>query len=244
MSISKSIFVAIVFLPAVLVSAAQNVAASGPVSAANAGPASGSFTPAAPSDILQHSLDEVQQTVGSVKLDKWKRGSVRDEAENNIDAIQRYMQGTLPAMIKEADAAPGTLSKELPVSRNIDALYDVLVHVVEASRVSAPGDQVGQLQQALADLEKARIALGNQLQKIATVQEKQIVDLRTTVQTQAASLKVAAMPKPEPKCPAPPTPAKKKKAPAKSTTTPSTAAKPAAGTPAATTTNSPAKPQQ
>jgi hypothetical protein len=244
MIISKAIFVAIAFFPPMLVCAAQNVAASGSVPASNAGPASGSFTPAAPSDILQRSLDEVQQTVGSVKLDKWKRGSVRDEAENNIDAIQRYMQGTLPAMMKEADAAPGTLSKVLPVSRNIDALYDVLVHVVEASRVSAPGDQVAQLQQALSDLEKARVTLGNQLQQTATVQEKQIVELRTTVQTQAASLKAEATPPPAPKCPAPPAPAKKKKIPAKTTTTPSTTAKPAAGTPAATSTNPPAKPQQ
>ena len=94
-------------------------------------------------------------------------------------------------LMKEGDAAPGTLSKVLPLSRNVDALYDVLVHVVEAARVSAPGDQVGQLQQAMADLEKARVAFGNQLQQTADVQEKQIVDLRTTVQTQAASLKAA-----------------------------------------------------
>jgi hypothetical protein len=187
----------------------------------------------APSDILQRSLDEVQQTVGSLKLDKWKRGTVRDEAGTNVDAIQRDLQGTLPSLLKEADTAPGTLSKVLPVSRNVDALYDVLVHIVEAARVSAPGDQVGALQTTLADLEKARVKLGNQLVQTATVQEKQIVDLRTTVQTQAASLKAAANQPPPPKCPAP-APAKKKRPAAKPTT-----AKPAADTPAAP----PAKPQ-
>ena len=122
MRINKAIFVALVFFPPMLACAAQNVAAGGPVPASNGAPAGNGFTPAPPSDILQQSLDEVRQTVGSVRLDKWKRGSVRDEAQNNIDAIQRYMQGTLPAMMKEADAAPGTLSKVLPVSRNIDAL--------------------------------------------------------------------------------------------------------------------------
>jgi hypothetical protein len=230
MGISRAIFVATVFFPPMLC-AAQTAASGGPT-ASGTGPASSTFTPAAPSEILKPALEEVLQTVDAVKLDKWKRGSVRDEAGNNIDAIQRYMSGTLPDLIKEGDAAPGTLSKMLPISRNIDALYDVLVHVEEAARVSAPGDQVGQLQQAMADLEKARIAFGNQLQQTAAVQEKQMVELHTTVQTQAASLKAAAAPKPEPKCPAPPAPAKKKKAPAKSTTTPGTAAKPAAGTPA------------
>jgi hypothetical protein len=208
--------------------------------AARTAVATSAFTPSAPSDILQRSLDEVQQTVGGLKLDKWKRGTVRDEAGNNVDAIQRDLQGTLPSLLKDADTAPGSLSKVLPVSRNVDALYDVLVHIVEAARVSAPGDQVGALQATMADLEKARVKLGNQLVQIATVQEKQIVDLRTTVQTQAASLKAAATPPPAPKCPAPPAPAKKKRPVAK--TTPTT--KPAAGTPANPPANPQAKPQQ
>jgi hypothetical protein len=113
-----------------------------------------------------------------------------------------------------------------------------MVHLVEGSRVAAPGDQVGQLQTTLADLEKARVRLGNQLVQTATVQEKQIVDLRTTVQTQAASLRAAATPPPAPKCPTPTAPAKKKRPAAKSTT-----AKPAAGTPANPPANPTAKPQ-
>ncbi len=194
------------------------------------------FTPSAPSDILRRALEEVQQTIGSLKLEKWKRGTVRDEAGTNVDAIQRDLQGTLPSLLKEADAAPGNLSKVLPASRNVDALYDVLLHVVEAARVVAPGDQVGELQTTLSDLEKARVRLGNQMQQTAALQEKRIVDLQTTVQTQAASLKAAATPPPAPKCPVPATPAKKKKRPVAKTTAP----KPAAGTSG----NPPAKPQQ
>ena len=233
------IFNAILIPTAVLLlvgsGAAQTAPVATPVSSSTTVP-SPPFTPSAPSQILQRSLDEVRQTVGAVKLDKWKRGTVRDEAGTNISAIQRDMEGTLPALLKEADAAPGSLSKVLPLSRNIDALYDVLIHLVEGSRVSAPGDQVGALQTALADLEKARVRLGNQLVQTAAVQEKQIVDLRTTVQTQTASLKAAATPPPAPKCPAPPAPAKKKKP---TTTT----KKPQAGTPT-TSTTPPAKPQQ
>jgi hypothetical protein len=256
MSISRAIFVATLSFPPMIVCAAQTAASGGPAAASTIAPAStapavSSFTPVAPSEIFQHSLDEVRQTVGELKLDKWKKGSVRDEAENNVNAIQRYMQGTLPELLKEGDAAPGTLSKVLPISRNVDALYNVLVHVEEAARVSAPGDQVSELQQAMANLEKARVAFGNQLQQTAALQEKQLVELHTTVQTQAASLKAAATPKPEPKCPAPPAPAKKK-APAKSTTTPGTkapgttapgtTAKPAAGTPAKPAAGTPANP--
>lgn len=233
MRISRAVFVATVCIAPMWFCGAQTAATP---TAAPSGPSAGApaFTPVAPSSLLQRSLDEVQQTVAAVRLDKWKRGTVRDEAGSNIDAIQRYMQGTLPAMLKEADAAPAALTKVLPLSRNVDALYDVLLHVVEAARVSAPGDQVGQLQQAMADLEKGRIALDSQIQQTADSQEKQIVQLRTTVQKQDASLRAAATPPPAPKCPAPATPAKKKRH------VTSTAKKPAAGS---STTTTPTKPQ-
>jgi hypothetical protein len=233
MRILKTVLIASALFQLILPGGAQTAPPAAPAASSTAG-TSTAFTPSTPSDILRRSLDEVQQTVGALKLDKWKRGSVRDEAETNVDAIQRDMQGSLPSLLKDADSAPGTLSKVLPLSRNVDALYDVLLHIVEAARVSAPGDQVGALQTTLADLEKARVRLGNQLVQTATVQEKQIVDLRTTVQTQAASLKAAANQPPPPKCPAP-APVKKKRSAAKTTTS-----KPAAGTP----TNPPAKPQQ
>jgi hypothetical protein len=230
MGISKTVLIASAFISQLYPCAAQTA----PVAAPGANAVS-AFSPVAPSDILRRSLDEVQQTIGNLKLEKWKRGTVRDEAGSNVEAIQRDMQGTLPSLLKEADAAPGSLSKVLPASRNVDALYDVLLHVVEAARVVAPGDQVGELQTTLSDLEKARVRLGNQLQQTAALQEKQMMDLRATVQTQSVALKAAATPPPAPKCPAPATPSKKKKRPAATTTT-----KPAAGTPA----NPPAKPQQ
>lgn len=245
MRISSAMLIATVFFSPVGFCGAQTapaVAAAPAPTASNTPAANPPFTPAAPSGILQHSLDEVQQTVGGVRLDRWKRGSVREEAGTNIDAIQRDMHGTLPALMKDADSAPATLSKVLPLARNVDALYDVLVHIEEGARVAGTGDEVGQLQQAMADLEKARIALGLQMVQTATVQEKQIVDLRTTVQKQEVSLRAASTPPPAPKCPAPPAPAKKKrpattKKPADSNSKPTT---PATTTPSTTT---PAKPQ-
>jgi BRCT domain type II-containing protein len=223
--------VSIVFLPAMILRSAQVPATS--VNTSATGTPASYFTPSAPSDILQRALDEVRITVAQVRLDKWKRGSIRDEAGTNVDAIQRDMQGALPALLKDADAAPGTLSKVLPLSRNVDALYDVLVHLVEQARVSGPGDQAGQLQVAIADLEKARVILDNQIQQTADAQERQVVELRTTVQKQEESLRVASTPPPAPKCPAPAAPAKKKHHTTKSTT------KPASGSSTSTTTSKP-----
>jgi BRCT domain type II-containing protein len=233
----KNVFVTTVLIAPFCFCGAQTAPGSASATPPAASPpaASASFNPAAPSDILNRSLDEVKQTVSAVHVDKWKRGSIRDEAGNNVDAIQRDMKGTLPSLLKDADGAPTALSKVLPLSRNVDALYDVLVHLVEQARVSGTGEEAGQLQQALSNLEKARVTLDTQILQTATLQEKQIVDLRTTVQKQEVSLRAAATPPPAPKCPAP-TPPKKKR-----TTKPSTTAKPGTSSSGAATT--PPKPQ-
>ncbi|HUN83977.1 MAG TPA: hypothetical protein VMU48_06340 [Terracidiphilus sp.] len=151
-----------------------------------------------PSGILQPSLDTVQQTLGSLRLERWKRGSIRDEASDNVDQILGDIKNNLPALMQDADGTPASVSKMLAVSRNVGALYDVMLRVVEGARVVAPGDQVDALQQALLGLSSARLALDKRIQDAAAATEKQVVELRATVQKQAGF-----------KCPAPPVPVAK-----------------------------------
>lgn len=173
-------------------------------------------TPAAPpSTLLRPALNAVSKAVNSLKADRWKRGSVRDEATEDMGSILTDIQVHLPPLMSDADAAPTLVSRQVPVARNVDALYDVLLRVYDAARVAGPGDQVDALQQALATLSKARLALYDRMTQDSTAQEKQSADLRATVQKQTAQMATTQQP------PAPcPTPKKKK------------AAKPAAGTPA------------
>lgn len=220
MSIIKTVFITTVFVAPAYFCGGQTAPNAVPATATGNAPAAApAFTPAPPSNMLKRSLDEVHQVMGDIRLEKWKKGSVREAAETNIEAIQRDMQGTLPSLLKDADATPGSLSKVLPLSRNVDALYDVIVHLVEQARVSGTSEDAGQLQTVMGDLERARVVLDNQITQIATMQEKQIVDLRTTVQKQDASLRAAAAAPPPPKCPAP-APARKRPARKKPSTTP------------------------
>ncbi len=133
---------------------------------------------------------------------------MRDEAGANVTDIEKDLQATLPPLVTEADRAPGAISKVLPVFRNVDALYDVLLRVVEASRVSAPAEQVTPLQESLISLGGARRKLAERLQEGAIAQEKQINDLRSTVQAQAAAAQ-AVPPPPTPTCAPPATAARK-----------------------------------
>lgn len=190
------------------------------------------------SSLLQPALTQTQSTLSTIKIDKWKKGSVRDEAGDNVNALMHDLQGNIPSLITAADAEPGSLSRALPLIKHLDAFYDVLLRVEEAARVSAPGEQISALQQTLLDVNKARNAYDDQMQVNAATQEKQVFDLQTQLRTaqqegagrQAQVATAAAVP-----C-KPAAPAKKKKKPAATTTgaTPN-AAKPSAGTPATST---------
>ncbi len=156
------------------------------------------------SGMLQPALDTVHRTLAALRVDKWKKGTVRDEASGNIDAIQNDLRTNLPPLLQTADAAPGAVSKLLPLSRHVDALYDVLLRVVEASRVVAPDDQAAQLQQALLSLGDARFAFNDRMQGSADAIEKQVIDLHATIQRQAAQRPIAPTPVALPCIPPPP----------------------------------------
>ncbi len=201
-------------------------------------PAPAAAAAPAPSELLQQAMDTLQQTVGGLKLEKWKGGSVRAEAAANVSSIQKDLDGTLPGLLKDADASPNSLSSLLPVYRNVDALYDVLLRVYEAARVSGPGDQVAALQQAMGSLESGRRSLSERLMATASAQEKQITQLQTTLQAKSAP----------PVCPvvAPPPPPAPAKKPAVRKKKPATPATPQTAKPAANgtgTTTKPATPQ-
>jgi hypothetical protein len=210
----------LIFILSVLCACTATAAWQAPAAAAPAQPA--------PSTLLKPSLEIVQLTVSQLKLEKWKRGDLREEARDNVGAILRDINDTLPPLLHDADAASASISKSLPVSRNVSALYDVLLRVEIAARLIAPTEQDTSIEQALSGLKKARGAFDDRMLEAATAQEKQVHDLRATVQAQA-SVKCPAPP-PAPACPAPAPvkkvkkPAPKPATPAPQTTTPATPA--------------------
>ena len=223
MRISHAFFIVAIFSSVCAVTIAQLPADGTPVQAAPSAP------PAA-SGLLQPALDQVQQTVSAIKVEKWKRGTVRDEAPDHISAILRDLHTTLPPLLKTADASPETMSKVLPVSRNVAALYDVLLSVVEAARISGSAEEVGSLERSLSSLGSARAALDDQLQASAAAMEKQEIDLRSTLKArEAVTCPVTPTPA-KPVCPAP-APVRKKRITKPPATAPQPSNAPAKSTP-------------
>lgn len=188
-----------------------------------AAPASGSApTPAMAGRtgaMLQPSIQLVREALGAVNVDKWKASSaIKSEADGNLNSVKHDIDQTLPGLVVAADAAPESLAKALPVFRNVDALYDVMLRLVAAGRMAAPKDQVGALDDALASIAKARSALGDQLQASAESQEQRMMRLQ-----QAANRPAPPPPAPVQCTPAPTPTTKKKRSTAKSSK-PATAA--------------------
>jgi len=173
----------------------------------------------------------MENTLNSLKIDKWKKGTIRAEAGDNVNAILKDLKTNLPPLMADADAAPGALSKSIPLLKHLDALYDVLLRVEEGARVSAPVDQVDQLEAVLKQLGSARIQLYDSMTERAGAQEKQVTDLQTEIKTlRAAEEEHKAAPPPAAPAPCPPPkPATKRKR-----TTPPKTTQPAQGQPAQT----------
>ena len=149
-----------------------------------------------PSAILRPSLEILQTAIGEMTLDKWKASpAVRTEADGNLRSVQRDLASTQPPLLAAADAAPDSPAKTLPVYRNVEALYDVMLRLDAAGRLAAPSNQISALDQALASIGDARRALGDQVQANAENQEARVIHLQ-------AALKVVP-PAPPPPPPAP-----------------------------------------
>jgi hypothetical protein len=181
--------------PAFRAGAQQLPAAAATTAATVSAPAAGT-----PSTLLQPALSTLRDALGTLRLEKWKApGGVRQKTDANVTSIQHDLDATLPGLLTKADAAPDSLSQMLPLLRNVDALYDVVLRVANTAELAAPAPQSAALNDALSGLESARRSVGERLQTVAAAQDKQVQDLQS-------ALRASAQPPAPPACPAPATP--------------------------------------
>jgi hypothetical protein len=178
--------------------------AAGPTAASQLGPA----------------ISALKQAVQQMTVDKWKLPKpVHDTTATNLNSIRKDVQETLPGLMGAADAAPSSVAAMLPVSRNLAALYDVVLRVAVVADAAAPQDQVQAIEAAMGTLDDARRGYADRLQTAADAQERHVVAMQKTLSAPPAPAPAAVAPV----CPAPaPVPAKKKpvKKPVPATTPP------------------------
>lgn len=176
------------------------VAAAQPASTPQSSPASDTGTAPHPnvSNIVQPALSQVQSSISSLNIARWKApGEVRSAAQQNTASIQRDLSDTLPSLLTQADTAPGMVSPSFSVYRNIDALYDVLLRVYETATLAAPQNEADGLGSALERLEAARRQLGDTILSASKEHETQMVQLQSALKAanEAAARAQAPAPK-------------------------------------------------
>jgi hypothetical protein len=165
---------------ALAVSSGQTPGSAAPAPTAAHGTASATVQPA---------LGTLRQTVDGLSFERWKLSkALREATVANVGSIRRDLDSTLPGLLATADAAPNSVAGTLPVSRNLGALYDVLLRVTVIADSSAPPEQAAALAQSMTSLEGARRALDERLQSGAVVQEQRVVDLQKTLASRPATV--------------------------------------------------------
>jgi hypothetical protein len=146
--------------------------------------------PAAPTvaSTLQPATAQTGQALSALNIRRWKASNdVKDAMQGNATSIQNDLNATLPGLISQADAAPGSVAEAFAVYRNLDALYDVLLRVTENAGLEAPQNEMEGLQSALNSLQKARSALGESIVNQAKGQQAQLTQLRSAIQRAEAA---------------------------------------------------------
>ena len=131
---------------------------------------------------MQPTMASVNTALDSVDLHRWKvPGDVKDQTASDIQSIQRDINGSLPGLISQAQAAPNAIGPSFAVFRNIDALYDVLLRVTETATLAGSQQEAGRLESARAELQTRRRQLGDALLSSATAQDASVMQLRTSL---------------------------------------------------------------
>jgi hypothetical protein len=167
------------------------IAAAAQTAAPDAQSAAHASATVLPSVIAQGALSEVQSSTSALNISRWKApGEVRQATQQNVDSIQRDLGNTLPGLLAQADAAPGSVPPSFAVYRNVDALYDVLLRVSETANLAAPPSEADSVASALQRLETARSQLGDAILQASQNREAQIVSLQATLKKVPAPVEV------------------------------------------------------
>lgn len=187
-------FRCIFLLPFCLAASAQVVsynqpAAQGPVSYSSANELNGLLSQ------LEAASQAAQVDLARMRVEKWKTDSgSKRQAEGNSDSIVRNLQTALPEIIAELKASPESLTATFKLYRNLDALYDVFESVAESAGAFGSKDEFQSLQNDVTAFEKARRAVADRMESLASAKENEVTHLRAALQSAQA-----ATPAPPPK---------------------------------------------
>jgi hypothetical protein len=167
-------------------------------------PAASSPVPYASVSELNLLLSETEQVsqatqadLSKLRIERWKTDSgTKRDTQTDVESLQRNLQNALPEIVGQLRSAPESLPATFKLYRNLDALYEVFVSVVESAGAFGSKDEYQLLQNDLSQLERVRRSLGDRMDSLSNTKEQEVARLRTQVHDlQAASAAAPTPPK-------------------------------------------------
>src|SRR5438874_1791262 len=148
-----------------------------------------------PADVtsLLSKIDQTTQAaaidIAKLRIEKWKTDSSdKQQAQANADSVQRNMTAALPGMIASVRTAPQDMTATFKLYRNLNALYDVIKTLTEASAAFGPKQDYQTLAQYADAVDGYRRNLADYMEILATSKEGELARLRSqTRNAQAAA---------------------------------------------------------
>jgi hypothetical protein len=132
---------------------------------------------------LRPALAQAGSALSQVRIDHWKLSrESKEQLRGDADSIQRDLTTQLPGLFQAAQQSPTALEPQLNIMHNVDALYDVLVRIATTANLAGGKADIDILDNAVLRLESARKAAASQVLQAASLQDQEIVKLRTSLQ--------------------------------------------------------------
>lgn len=144
---------------------------------------------------LEQTSQAAQLDLAKLRIEKWKTdANTKRDSQADAESIERNLQHALPEIVGQLRSSPESLTATFKLYRNLDALYDVFGSVVESAGAFGSRDEFQSLQNDFGALERARRAIADRMETLATTKEGELVRLRTDLQN-AQAAQAAAPPK-------------------------------------------------
>ena len=152
--------------------------------------------PAAQSNVdlagLLAKIDQTSQSasadIARMRIDKWKADSRdKQQAQANADSITRNVTEALPGMVGAVRTNPQDFAATFKLYRNLNALYDVMKTLTEASAAFNAKQDYQTLAPHTDSIDSYRRSLADYMESLAASKDAELVRLRSQAKAQAAA---------------------------------------------------------
>jgi hypothetical protein len=136
---------------------------------------------------INQASSDAQRDVSQLRIDKWKiDGDAKRRAESRAESISRNLAAALPGMLDAVRVAPNNLAANFKLYRNLSALNDPMAALADDA-ASGPKEDRNALTLDLEKFDRARVALGERLERLSASADSDLAKFRAGVKAPAAA---------------------------------------------------------